>query len=208
VCIETEIVLLLLSLYVADIHYPAVRVIYAVQPSRRSILATIGGIATGGIAVSLATTEKATAQVQYGDLEIPNREFQQTSQLQAVEIQVQANYSFEAAQLPDRWVCELLVEDTKIAEDRMAPSSKADSGTTELAGNVTDAGYSIEEFRLQEGQSKETVMIPTTLKFRIEAGEQVIAETSTQATPELTITPGEIEGSVELSGDGEIVLSK
>ena len=51
-------------------------------------------------------------------------------------------------------------------------------------------------------------MIPTTLRFRIEAGEQVIAETSTEATPELTITPGEIEGSVKLSGDGEIVLSK
>ena len=199
---------ILLSLYAADIHYPAARVSSAVQPNRRNILATIGGIATGGIAVSLATTEQATAQVQYGNLEIPNREFQQTSQLQAVKINVEANYSFEAAQLPDRWVCELLVEGTKIAEDRMAPSSKSDSGTVELEGNVTDAGYSIDDFRLADGESKQTIMIPTTLKFRIESGEQVIAETSTEATPELTITPGKIKGSVQLSGNGEIVLSK
>jgi hypothetical protein len=198
----------LLSLCFNDIHYPLARVPNAVQPNRRNLLATIGGIATGGVAVSLATTEQASAQVQYGNLEIPNREFQQTSQLQAVKINVQARYSFDAEQVPDRWVCELLVEDTIIAEDRMAPSSKADSGTVELEGNVTDAGYSIDDFQLDKEESKQTVALPTTLQFRIEAGEQIIAETSTEATPELTITPGEIEGSVELSGEGEIVLSK
>jgi hypothetical protein len=198
----------LLSLCFNDIHYPLARVPNAVQPTRRNIIATIGGIATGGVAVSLATTDKATAQVQYGTLEIPNREYQQTSQLQAVQLNVQANYSFDAEQVPDRWVCELLVEDTIIAEDRMAPSNKADSGSTELEGDVTDAEYSIEQFRLADGETEQTVTIPTTLRFRIEAGEQIIAETMTEATPELTITPGEIEGSVELAGDGEIVLSR
>jgi len=178
-----------------------------VQSNRRTVLATIGGLASGGAIVSLTATENAVAQVQYGDLEIPNREFAQTSELQDVRISVTANWQFESAQVPDRWICELVVGGEIIAEDRMAPSDTQESGTVELEGSVVETSqFNIEQFRVDTSQT--TVQIPTELRFRIELGEQEIASAQAEATPELTVTPGDIQGSSSVGGTGEIVLSR
>jgi len=178
---------------------------------RRNVITTIGGIATGGVAVTLATTDQATAQVQYGSLDIPDRDYIQTSELQDVRLTVTANWSFDAAQVPDRWVCELQVgtENETIAADRMAPSSQSDSGSVELTGSVVDTSqFNIEQFRVDSGGSETTVQIPTRLVYRIETGETQIAQATAEATPSVTVTPGEVEGSAEVGGNGEIVLSR
>jgi hypothetical protein len=157
--------------------------------------------------VSLTATENSLAQVQYGGLEIPNREFAQTSELQDVRLRVTANYQFDAAQVPDRWICELAVENEVIAEDRMAPTDAQASGSVELEGSVVETSqFNIQQFRVDESET--TVQIPTELRFRIEAGEQEIASAQAQATPELTVTPANIEGESSVGGSGEIVLSR
>jgi len=180
---------------------------------RRTVLATIGGLVTGSIAIS-TLSKTATAQVTNQGLSIPNREYAQTEKLQDVRIKINADYSFDAEQVPDRWILSLSVSDDginyeQIDERRMAPSSDSNSGTEELSGSIVQTGkFAIQQFQLESGDSQTSVPIFTKLTFTVEIGSAEIAKVETTDQTSLTVTPGQVEASSNLSGSGEIVISK
>lgn len=183
------------------------------QPTRRSLLTGIGGLVSGGIAVTaLSQDAQATASVQTTGLTVPDRTYQQTSELQDVSIEVSADYSFDAEQVPNRWILALEVSDdgqnyAQIGETRQAPRNNTSEGSETLEGSVTETTeFSISEFRIDSNET--SVPIYLRLTFVIESGETEIASAEATETATLTVTPGEIEGSATIEGTGEIVLSR
>jgi carbonic anhydrase len=179
---------------------------------RRTVIATAGGIVSGGVLTTLASQDAgATAQVEFGTLDVGNRTYEQSSELQDVSIRVNANWKFDAERVPDRWELILKVgepnnELIQIAETRMAPSSQADSGTEEISGSVLDGPFTIEQFRIDGSET--TVSMVVGLTYRVVHNEQEVASASVQDTADLTVTPGSVDGSASIKGTGEIVLSK
>jgi hypothetical protein len=177
---------------------------------RRTLLATAGGVVSGGALVAFTSSKPAKAQVEFGTLSVSDKTYEQTSELQDVSIRVNAGYQFDAERVPDRWELSVQVSEpngelTQIAEERMAPSSKADSGTQEIIGSVLDGPFSIEQFRIDGSET--TVSMVVGIAYRVVHSEEVIASASVQDTVELTVTPGSVEGSASIKGTGEIVVS-
>jgi len=185
-----------------------------VQPNRRTVLTGLGGLVTGSIAIQTLTQDaSATANVQQTNLSIPNREYKQTSELEDVQIRVNADWSFDAEQLPDAWELQLKVSDdgqefTQIDSERMAPSDRQANGSEELTGSITDTSqFNISQFRVRNSNTT-TTAIHSKLVFNLEMGESVVESTETTTVSELTVLPGSIEATTNVTGDGEIVLSK
>jgi len=185
-----------------------------VKPNRRAVLTGLGGIVTGSVAITaLSQDASATVQVSQTGLEIPNREYKQTSDLEDVQIRVNAEWSFDAEKLPDAWELKLLVSDDgesyeQIDSARMAPSDKKASGSEELSGSLTQTShFTINQFRVSNSNTT-TQKIHTKLVFNLEVGETVVESAEATTTSELTILPGSIEAETNVQGTGEIVLSK
>lgn len=179
---------------------------------RRTVIGTIGGIATGSVAVATLSTQPSRAQVTFGTLTVQDRGFEKTSEIQDVRINVNGNYQFDSEQVPQRWELKLLVgqndEFAEIAEERMAPTTKADSGTQELSGSIFDVShFAIENFRLN-GQSEITKDIQVKLVFNVILNDETIASAEVQDTTTLTITPGNVEATAKVKGTGEISISR
>jgi hypothetical protein len=180
---------------------------------RRKLLAGISSIgigAAGLVAFSQEATPSAT--VSTNDLSIPDREYAQTAELQDVKIRVDADYSFESAEVPDRWILSLLVSSngsdySQIAEDRMAPTEKQNAGTKELTGSIISTEqFDISQFRVEDSTKSEVIY--TKLVFDVQIDEESIAKATATDTAQLTVTPGDVEASSTVSGTGEIVLEK
>jgi hypothetical protein len=167
-------------------------------------------LALGSIALT-TSSQRASAAVDTTDLTIQNREYAQTSKLQDVGLQVNAQYAFDAAQVPDRWILTLAVGDTQtdqttVTSTRMAPSDATASGTETLSGSIVDTPeFDISQFRVVDGVTT-TETLYVTLRFDVQVGETSIATAEATDTAELTITPGEIDATSSVAGTGEITL--
>lgn len=213
-CVKKERIYLewaaLLSPWRGRIQYQSVSASNAMQ--RRTVLATAGGIVSGGTLVALTSTQQAgaSATVQFGSLDVADKTYEETTELQDVAINVNAEWKFSADRTPDKWELILQVGEpnsslTQIAVDRMAPSSTSNSGSTEIQGSVLDGSFTIDQFRIDG--SKKTIDMVVALTYRVVHSEEVIATASVQDTAALTVTPGSVEGSASIKGTGEIILS-
>ena len=181
--------------------------------SRRTVLSGLGGTVIGGIGIATLGTETANAQVFFGSLDIADRQYEQTSKLQDVQLRVNANYKYDSEETPDAWSLKLHAgkdgQFTELTEERLAPRSNADSGTEELEGSLIDTPhYAIENFQLSESQTEIVETINVKLTFQVFVGEREIANASVEDTADLTVTKGEIKASAQIKGNGEIVLVK
>lgn len=171
----------------------------------------IGGVVAGGSIITALGSEQASAQVQFGTLDIQDRTVEQTSEIQDVQIRVNGNYKFEADETPDAWSLQLHVGQgggyTQVDEERLAPSSSASSGTEEVSGSIIDTPhFAIENFRVDSSQTVQTIDVK--LVFEVEMNGEAIATAEVTETATLTITPGSVDAEVNVKGTGEIQISR
>lgn len=157
------------------------------------------------------STERTTAQVEFGTLDISDRSVEQTSEIQDVQISVNANWKFDASKSPDARSLQLHVGKggnfTQIVEERLAPRTNADSGTETLTGSIIDTPhFAIDNFRVDSGEKSETIDVK--LVFELEMDGEVVESTSVTDTATLTVKPGSIDASVNVKGTGEIQISR
>lgn len=172
-------------------------------PNRKTIgiLAIVVLLSIGGFSVFGAQT--AGASVNINELQINDGEFEAESIDPVIEIEGQ--YEYEVDQMPDEMVFILLVDGSVVAQETLPAEGLDDTGSFEIAGDVTDGPYSSSDFVVEDGETVSND-IDVTLAFQLRDSDGTFI--SATANDEVTITVvSPVTGNpyATIGGIGEII---
>jgi len=179
---------------------------------RQAILGT-GALAvatTSSIAV-FSKNSGATATVN-GTFQIPDGEtVLADTQLEDVELEVDATYGYEANAPIHRVDLELHVGATPDTLDLIARHERPDLGTDQLNGEATLRGslvnasdFTMSDFQPTNGELRTTVVAE--LRLYVSRRDEVVAEAVETTTFEVRVREEELTVDTNVSGSGEVVF--
>lgn len=183
--------------------------------SRRTVLRTSAVLAGSGLAIgsyALTATDRATAQVAIGNLDIPDAFFEDTDgQPAGVFVFVDGRYEFAVDSEPAAYRLYLFLRDTgggfhAIDTAETATVSREASGTFSLGGDILDTdAYGASDFQAPgPGQSK-TIHVPLGVLIQVlDAEGTVLADGETTRAVKIGVTEKGL--SAEVGAEGSVVF--
>jgi hypothetical protein len=191
------------------------RVSYAVQYTRRRVLALSAGTIASGTAAGLTLTGNAQgtqAEVSMGSLTIPNKEaFTEGKPVRKVVLSVNANYEYSGNRTPD--TLELLLKAGSsqsdlytIAQERYTDDlSESGSGSVELSGGLMGTpAFGVTSFSVPDEGDEKTNSLYAELVFDVYAGMEKVASASVSESAVITVANEEVSVDAQLGGEGEV----
>jgi len=179
--------------------------------SRRTVLGTLAGGVVGASMVAAGGSEAASAAVRLEQLSADGGSHEIRGEPSAVTLSGEIGYRFEipdSEAMPELYQVSLHVGDdeTEIDNAGARPSSRTESGTFEVSGDVLDAaGFSAGDFA--PGKSERTVSVPVLVRLEVVGGGQTLATATQRDTADVTVTQAGYDASLHGSVGGELSVS-
>lgn len=182
-----------------------------VDVSRRQILASTGSLVVGGAAVSMATSQRASAATNVQSLDIPPAEREsEDGAVSNVTLQVSGTYQFKV-NAADTLAFELSVAPEVDSADWTTLDSFEDpAGATQAQGQYTMAGSVLDhpaiassDFDAEPEETKVTDL-PVRVDFVVLQGGEEVVEAAAKTVATVEITNTSVDASATIAGSGDI----
>jgi len=179
--------------------------------SRRTVLGTLAGGVVGASAVGVGMSESASAAVRLEQLTADGGSHSIRGEPSAVTLSGEIGYRFEIPATepsPELYQVSLHVgdEETEIDNAGARPSSRSESGTFEVSGDVLDAaGFAASDFA--PGESERTVSVAVLVRLGVVGGGQTLATATQRDTAGVTVSQAGYDASLHGSVGGELAVS-
>jgi hypothetical protein len=179
-------------------------------PTRRQVIASGIGIATGGVIVSTVGSENATANIDEFSMSGDSYNTDNGS-VSDIRVRVDSGISIDANTVPDGFTLDLEVGKPDGTAEPITRVSGGFTQATQTRSETLDGSllehseYSLKEF-VPENETIETEVL-VALKLTIENDGTVIAEDRVSTVASVSITdPKEIDAEVSITGTGELLV--
>jgi hypothetical protein len=178
--------------------------------TRRKAIIGLGGIATGTAGTILfGTGQTQAASIELNTLDVADIEH--TGKLETLDITVDATIDWQAETTPSEIAVYIetgqIGNTYEIQRKTLSVDSPSGSTTTELAGNVLEAGnLGKSDFELFAGQPERSVEIEIVLGVDVSHNGAVSVSDSLSTTA--TVTINEQTATVTIGGVGELQVNK
>ena len=179
--------------------------------SRRTLLGTLAGGLVGASAVGVGMSESASAAVRLEQLTADGASHEIRGEPSAVTLSGEIGFRIEipgSEAAPELYQVSLHVGDdeTEIDNAGARPSSRTESGTFQVSGDVLDgAGFSPSDFA--PGESERTVSVPVLVRLEVVGGGQTLAAATQRDTADVSVTQAGYDASLHGSVGGELSVN-
>lgn len=178
---------------------------------RRRFVALTGALATGGTALAITATDRSEAAISLGTLDVPDvNAVLNGGEITAINLTVDAEYTFSSSHNIDEWTLELLVGDSDTTLEPIDSASASESlgqsgsGTETLSGDATSTyHFALDEFEPANGGSV-SHLVWVGLRFRLKRNAEVVAEETVSDSVTVAVDGGSIEASASVGGEGTL----